>query len=139
METEKPKKVYRVKMDKSPEAHLYPVGKVGKPKIGNNNGVSIIDGCLASFGEIMNYNKKEAKKKAEMFQGVVEPIFLKPVKTTFKLWTVIEKRIEYEDGSEEFSDIEDSCVSSGEFFDMEDAMQRGEEIHIQFGKTGSAN
>src|ERR1022692_2278994 len=98
---EKSKKAYRVNMTNSPQK--YPSGKTDS---GKKFSASIIDGLLASCGAIQNYSsRKEANKKAEMFQGVVEPITLKAVKTTFKVWTTIEKCVTYEDGSEKFTDI----------------------------------
>jgi hypothetical protein len=53
-------------------------------------------------------------------------------KRTFKIWAVVEEHIVYEDGSDEYKDVEDVIVSAGEFDTLNEANLRIDLIYETF-------
>jgi len=57
----------------------------------------------------------------------------KVAKKTYKLWVTIEEHIVYEDGSDEYRDIEEDTVSAGEFSQIQAARLRMDLVSETFG------
>lgn len=62
----------------------------------------------------------------------VKPIKPKAIKKDYKVWVVIEERTEFEDGSEEFKDLEDNTQSAGHFDSIEEAERQLSNINSNY-------
>ncbi len=58
----------------------------------------------------------------------------KVAERTFKLWVTVEEHIIYDDGSDDYKDVEDDTASAGQFGTIEEAERQMELIHETFGK-----
>lgn len=80
-------------------------------------------GCLPLWIENLLYD-------IEVLQ--VKPIKPKAIKKDYKVWVVIEERTEFEDGSEEFKDLEDNTQSAGHFDSIEEAERQLSNINSNY-------